>query len=706
MLKNVKLGTKIIAGYLLLIAFVIATGSVGFWGTKTVAKSLHIVGSEEAPLVDMAKEMKISLITARNTMEEFKAASAALATDDASVLEEIQQTYQQTLDEFDSFADAILEGATFDNGYVVIKTDNEELAELVRLSDDIHNNKFQVAASEMIQAGRDLLARKADADSAMVSMEEACNLVSEGADQLETAIKDTIETKEAVATTAEEVKDILNQWVPYIDCAMELKFAISASRIVLEEVAQATDLESITELEPTFAQTVIEFDEIVVALQDGGEVDGDTVYKIEDQNLLDMIASFDGEHTTFQEACATMFAAQKAMIAKAVQAEAAMAALDTAGEETADLLDKVAGLAGAEMSTAKAEGATAVNVSITWIIASIVAATVIGLLTGVLISRGITKPINRIIAGLSEGSSMVTSAATQVSSSSQSLAEGASEQAAAIEEVTSSIEEMASMTKQNAGNANEAKGLADTATAAADKGSQAMVRMSSAIDDIKKSSDKTAKIIKTIDEIAFQTNLLALNAAVEAARAGEAGKGFAVVAEEVRNLAQRSAEAARNTADMIESSVKNAENGVSISKEVGETLDEIATGTRKTNELVSEIAAASNEQSQGIEQINTAVTQMDSTTQSNAANAEESASASEEMSAQAEELNSMVGELQALVGGSSSRNAAQFKVDTTDKAVEHKAQAVTDKAAAKSSWKVDSPEDVIPLDSEKELSSF
>ncbi len=348
--------------------------------------------------------------------------------------------------------------------------------------------------------------------------------------------------------------------------------------------------------------------------------------------------------------------------------------------------------------------ATAVLTSVEWVL--LAAGVLISTVLGVVNSRSITRPINRIIAGLTEGSSMVASAATQVSSSSQSLAEGASEQAAAIEEVTSSIEEMASMTKQNAGNANEAKGLADTATAAADKGSQAMVRMSSAIDDIKKSSDETAKIIKTIDEIAFQTNLLALNAAVEAARAGEAGKGFAVVAEEVRKLAQRSAEAARNTADMIEGSVKNAENGVSISQEVGETLEEIATGNRKTNELVSEIAAASNEQSQGIEQINTAVTQMDSTTQSNAANAEESASASEEMSAQAEELNNIVGELQALVGGTASRKAAQFKVDTTAKSVERKAQAVTNKAASKKDWKADSPEDVIPLDSEKELSNF
>jgi methyl-accepting chemotaxis protein len=169
-----------------------------------------------------------------------------------------------------------------------------------------------------------------------------------------------------------------------------------------------------------------------------------------------------------------------------------------------------------------------------------------------------------------------------------------------------------------------------------------MKRMSASINKIKESSDQTAKIVKTIDEIAMQTNLLALNAAVEAARAGEAGRGFAVVAEEVRNLAQRSAEAAKNTANMIEESVKNAEEGVNISTEVSKSFDAIAGSAKKVNDLIAEIAAASQEQSQGIDQVNNAVAQMDKVTQQNAANSEESASAAEEMSSQAEELQSMI----------------------------------------------------------------
>ena len=286
---------------------------------------------------------------------------------------------------------------------------------------------------------------------------------------------------------------------------------------------------------------------------------------------------------------------------------------------------------------------------------------VIGVLAGIVlafvIARGITSVLKRIITGLTEGSEQVASASGQVSSASQSLAEGATEQASGLEETSSSLEEMSSMTKQDADNAQQANTLSVEAKKAADNGTESMTRMSAAINDIQKSSDETAKIIKVIDEIAFQTNLLALNAAVEAARAGEAGKGFAVVAEEVRNLAMRSAEAAKNTSSMIEESVKNSKNGVDIANEVGKVLEEIVTGIGKTTELVSEIAAASSEQAQGIDQVNIAMSQMDKVTQQNAANAEESASASEELSAQAEQMNEVVGELSALVGGSGAKRS-------------------------------------------------
>lgn len=250
--------------------------------------------------------------------------------------------------------------------------------------------------------------------------------------------------------------------------------------------------------------------------------------------------------------------------------------------------------------------------------------------------------LDQALSQVNDATAQVSSASQQISAGSQSLAQGANEQASSLEEVSASLEEMSSMTRQNADNALAAKNLAGEADIHAKTGTEAMERMSSAINKIKESSDQTAKIIKTIDEIAMQTNLLALNAAVEAARAGEAGRGFAVVAEEVRNLAQRSAQAAKNTADMIGESVRNAEEGVKISQEVSTSFEKIATSSKKVNDLIAEIAAASKEQAQGIKGVNDAVSQMDKVTQQNAANAEESASASEELSGQSEELQSMV----------------------------------------------------------------
>jgi methyl-accepting chemotaxis protein len=276
---------------------------------------------------------------------------------------------------------------------------------------------------------------------------------------------------------------------------------------------------------------------------------------------------------------------------------------------------------------------------------------VAGLLLAFLITRGIVQALRRLVDGLNSGADQTASAASQVSSASQSLARGASEQAASLEETSASVEETTTSIRRTAANAEQAREMAVQVRQDAESGTAAMRRMNEAIDEIKTGSDETARIIKTIDEIAFQTNLLALNAAVEAARAGEAGKGFAVVAEEVRNLAQRASEAARNTSTMIEASVERADNGVAITQEVADMLAKITEGNRRMNELVDDIAGASDEQARSVAQVNEAVSQLDQLSQDNAANAEESASASEELTAQAEELRLMVGDLQSLIGG-------------------------------------------------------
>jgi methyl-accepting chemotaxis protein len=281
-------------------------------------------------------------------------------------------------------------------------------------------------------------------------------------------------------------------------------------------------------------------------------------------------------------------------------------------------------------------------------------ALVISLLLAWQVTRNTNRTLRYLASNLDRGSLQTASAARQVSMSSNSLSSGASQQASSVEETSTALEEMSSMIRATAENARKATALASEAREVADTSTHTMAEMVQAMTAIGTSSAEVAKIVKNIDEIAFQTNILALNAAVEAARAGEAGAGFAVVADEVRSLAQRSAAAAKETAEKIEAAIVSSRNGSQCSSKVGDALSQIAEKVKAADLLVADIARAASEQSQGIEQINGAMAQMDKVTQSAASSAEEGASAAEELEAQAETLKDLVAQLRQLVGTSSS----------------------------------------------------
>jgi methyl-accepting chemotaxis protein len=341
----------------------------------------------------------------------------------------------------------------------------------------------------------------------------------------------------------------------------------------------------------------------------------------------------------------------------AVAAENSFETFQTSFRELETLMGALSDAIEGEAKLANDEGARSFRV----FVSAVVIASLIGFVLlsahAYMVARSIPHPFAVLVHQLTDAANANTASASQIASTSAVLADGASSQAASLQETSASLEEISGMAKRNAEGAQRAKELTQQARQVTELGGRNVEKMTKAMDDIKAASDGVAKIIKTIDEIAFQTNLLALNAAVEAARAGESGAGFAVVADEVRALAQRSAQAARETADKIADSVNKSRHGAEACSQVAANLQDIAVKTREVDGLVGEITQASVEQTQGITQVNGAVSQMDQVVQESAARAEEGAGVAHELTSQAELIQRSVAELRHLIGGKGNRSA-------------------------------------------------
>jgi methyl-accepting chemotaxis protein len=654
MLEGVSLRGKLIGGFAAIILFVCIAGGVGFWGANLLGQNIEFITDRAAPQADLSMELVINLNETARTVEQRKSAAAVMATADASRLAELNETYREEVERYDRLTDLLLNGGDF-NGTTILPSRDERLRAKLLEANKLHDNELQPVVAELDKTGGVALRYQIDLEVAMIAMEKAMIQVLETAGEAEEVVKEAIVSKRGVAS-----QSALDNEVRWADMLMEAKTSIALSRITLEELVQSQTQEDFDTFSKEFHDGLGEFDVWVGAMLDGAKVEGAWVPKVTHPKVRAAAVKLDKVHNDeYQPAAEKLIVTFKGMIDAMTRMRELVDETDRVMEKQVKVIEELEGIAGENMGAARQEGMDARSTIVGTVSTVTVAALVIGVGLALLLTRTIAGPIMRAVESLSDGAEHVNAASGDISSASQALAEGATEQASSLEETSASLEEMSAMTGRNADHAKEARELFQSASHEAEEGRVEMGRMIEAMGAINESSRAIGKIIKVIEEIAFQTNLLALNAAVEAARAGEHGKGFAVVAEEVRNLAQRSATSARDTAALIEEAVRRAEGGDLLAHRAGEKLNGIVETINQVSSLVEEIATASDEQAGGVQQINQAVTQMDAVTQQIASSSEQNAAASEELSAQSETLRSVVSGLRHVVEGGAPGGAAR-----------------------------------------------
>ncbi len=396
--KDLKIAKKLAIGFGGLLVLMGIVGYSGYNGIQTMAGSLFAVGDKEAPLVDMANQMKTAMWKERNSMEEFKSATAALATDDESALNAIQDNYHKALDDFTRYVTAILQGATLQNGMVVIKADNAELVSLVKEADTIHTDKFQKSATAMMADGRKLLAKKTAEEQSLTEMAKVYSDVYQKATDVETRISTEIIEKEKNAGISEAAMKVLEEEVPLASLASEIKIAIAQSRITLEQLIQTQDATQLDALEKEFHTRSERAGTIFEAILNGGIVDGKTIVASENPRIRKDIRELETDHATFKKNAEKLIADYRGMIQQSLKAKHSMAKLDRDGDEASSLLSKMEGLVGKQMDGAKLQGYSAKTNAVRTILAVIAVALAIGLFLGYVIGRGITSPLAKGVA--------------------------------------------------------------------------------------------------------------------------------------------------------------------------------------------------------------------------------------------------------------------------------------------------------------------
>jgi methyl-accepting chemotaxis protein len=669
MFKNMSLGAKLIGSFLMLVVLMAMVGGVAFWGTGKLQE-------ESAVAQSRLQDASLAKQTSYWAIKQYQNQADYIINRDDSIIKDFEasaKNFEQSLTELAS---------KMDTG------EEKEWIKTLETSDAAFDSVFKDKVVPEITHQNENYIRQYDGKS-----DEYLGTVIEKADSIIGSVQGEVDAAMA-RSNDQELKERIKQ----LRAVGELKTLAIQQYQNQADLIINQDLGLIAEFEATAA----EMDSFIEASRQA--VDTDT----ERQWLNDLEEANNQFREQFHNSV-------KPEVARIIENRITQydGESDKALSTVDDTINQIVASLNSESEKAMADfKATEAMVRITVMSLSIIAA-ILGIAMGLVLTRIITLPINKVIAGLNEGSDQISVASDQVSTASQQLAEGTSEQASALEESSSALEEMATMVKQNAGNAKQADNLMAEAKSVVEDANRSLMELTNAVIDITRNSEETGKIIKSIDEIAFQTNLLALNAAVEAARAGEAGKGFAVVAEEVRNLAQRAGEAARSTSTLIENTIKSVQTGSQVAGKTTEAFNKNTEMSGKVAHLIAEIAAASNEQAQGIDQVNIAVNQMDQVTQKNAANAEETASASEEMNSQAESLKTMISDLASVVGGaaasSSANTGASLKSMTRKIAVSHNGNGNGNgkmhKARAMAASSVN-PARVIPFDEHDDFKEF